>query len=196
MSLWLLKNFRANLDFASAFTALISSIHEFWRFNLFTFVQIPRLMSQSTSLSIPEDFQLAFVQLQDEVVKLEKVLLEIRQKKHEILQHQLNMGIHNLATLANSINTLANNLESEILRFKKTGVEVNYLYQTIQESPAFKAFEQEKTVTNCWRHINIWKMNHSAVSVPTVIRRESQFVLTVKIVNLHQEILPQHSRSS
>jgi hypothetical protein len=142
-------------------------------------------MSQSTSLLIPEDVNPALVKLQDEVAKFEKVLLELRQKKYEILQHQLSMGIHNLVTLANNINALSNNLESEIIRFKETAVEVNHLYQTIQKSPAFKALEQEKTIMERWRHINIWKMNHSAVSVPIVIKRESQFVLTVKVVDLH-----------
>lgn len=150
-------------------------------------------MSQSTSLSIPENVRPALVQLQDEVAKIEKALLELRQKKHEVLQHQLSTGIHKLATLANSINALANNLENEVLNFKGAAAEFNHLYHTLQDSPDFKALERDKSIMAGWSPINIWEMNHSTVCVPTVIRRESQFILTVKSVDLHKEIVPQQS---
>ncbi len=150
-------------------------------------------MSQSTSLSIPENVRSALVQLQEEVANLEKALLELRQKKHEVLQHQLSAGIHNLATLANSINALANSLESEIINFKQTAVEVNHFYHTVQDSPGFKALEGDKSIMPSSKPLNIWEMNHLAVSVPTVIRCESQFILTVKVVDLHKEIVPQQS---
>lgn len=144
-------------------------------------------MSHSTSLSIPENVKPALVQLEDEVTNLEKALLELRQKRHEVLQHQLSTGIHNLTTLANSINTIAYSLESEILKFKDTAIEVNYLYRTIQDSPGFKALEQDKSIIPS----NIWEINHAAVCVPTVIKSESQFILTVKNVDIHKEILPE-----
>ncbi len=150
-------------------------------------------MSQSASLSIPENVRPALVQLQDEVAKVEKALLELRQKKHEVLQHQLSAGIHKLATLANSINALANSLESEILNFLGTAVEVNHLYHTVQDFPGFKALEGDKSVMPRSKPLNIWEMNHLAVSVPTVIRCESQFILALKAVDLYKEIEPQQS---
>ena len=150
-------------------------------------------MSQSTSLSISENVSSTLVQLEDEVAKVEKALLELRQKKYEVLTHQLSVSIHKLATLANSINALANNIESEILNFKGAAAEFNHLYHTVQNYPDFKALEQDTSIIARSRPINIWEMNHSTVSVPTVIRRESQFILTVKSVHLHKEIAPQPS---
>lgn len=150
-------------------------------------------MSQSTSLSISENVRSALVQLQDEVAKVEKALLEIQQKKHEVLQHQLSAGIHNLATLANSINALATSLEGKIIKFKEIALEVNQLYHAVQDFPGFKALERDKSIIPRRRPLNIWEVNHLAVSVPTVIRRESQFILTVKTVNLHEEVVPQQN---
>lgn len=173
--------------------ARLKNSHEFWRLKPFTFVKPLKLMSQSTNLSIPENVRPALVQLQDEVAKVENTLLELQQKKHEVLQHQLSVAIHKLATLADSINALANSIESEILKFKETAVEFNHLYHTLQDSPDFKALEGDKSKMPRWRPLNIWEINHSAVSVPTVIRRESQFVLTVKAIELHKEIVPQQS---
>lgn len=150
-------------------------------------------MSQSTSLSIPENVRSALVQLEDEVVKVEKALLELQQKKHEFLQHQLNAGIDNLVTLANSINILAYRIESEILKFKEIASEVNQLYHAVQDSPGFKALGQDESIMPRRRPLNIWEVNNLAVSVPTVIRSEYQFILTVKAVNLHKKIVPQQS---
>lgn len=150
-------------------------------------------MSQFTSLSIPENVRSALVQLQDEVEKVEKSLLELQQKKHEFLQHQLNAGVDNLARLANSINTLAYSIESEIIKFKESAFEVNQLYHAVQDSPGFKALGRDKAIMPRQRLLNIWEVNNLDISVPTVIRREYQFILTVKAVNIHQEIVPQQS---
>lgn len=150
-------------------------------------------MSQSTSSSIPENVRSALVQLQDEVVKVEKFLLELQQKKRDFLQHQLDAGIDNLATLANSINTLAYSIESEILKFKEIAFEVNQLYHAVQDFPGFKALGRDESIMPRRRPLDIWKVNNLTVSVPTVIRREYQFILTVKAINLYKEIVPQQS---
>ncbi|MDF5707243.1 MAG: hypothetical protein PUP90_06060 [Nostoc sp. S4] len=153
-------------------------------------------MSQCTNSSIPENVIPALVQLQDEVAKVESTLLELRQKKQEIMQHQLSAGIHELATLANNINTLANRIENEIFKFQETAIEVNHLYQTMQNSPIFQVLQEEKSIMPPWIPINIWEMNDPAIFVPTIVRNKSQFILTAKAVEItKKEITSQQFES-
>ncbi|BBD63727.1 hypothetical protein NIES4072_26170 [Nostoc commune NIES-4072] len=154
-------------------------------------------MSQCTNLSIPENVIPALEQLQYEVEKVENTLLELRQKKQEVIQHQLSAGIHKLATIANNINVLANSIENEIFNFQVTAVEVNHLYQTIQNSPLFKLPNEEKSTIPHSMPINIWKIADSTIFIPTVIISKSQFILTAKSVDIHKkEIVSQKNDSN
>lgn len=148
-------------------------------------------MSHNTNLSIPQNVMSALSELQHEVAKVEQALLELRQKKQEALQYQLSTSIENLETQANRINAIADSLESEIFKFKETAVEVNYLYNSIQDSPTLKSAEQDKSksksITSRLQLTNIWEMKNIGFSIPTVIKRESQFIITVKAIALHKE---------
>jgi len=152
-------------------------------------------MSQNTSASIPENLISALSQLHDELTMVEKTLLELRQKKQEVLQHKLSMGIEHLEIQANKINAIANSLESEILKFKETAVEVNHLYNTIQDSSSLKQFGQDKfkSITLSRQLTNIWEMKSMGFSIPTVIKSESQFIITVKAIDLCKENAPHQS---
>jgi hypothetical protein len=141
-------------------------------------------MSQSTSLSIPESVQPAFIQLQDELTKVEEALLELQQKKYEVLQHQLSAGIYNLTALASNINSLANSLEFEILKFKQTALEVNHLYDSAQSSLRFKALTGDQSIFPCFSALSVCEIKSATVPVPIVIRQDSQFILTIKAINV------------
>ncbi|MBH8567024.1 hypothetical protein I8748_33580 [Nostoc sp. CENA67] len=144
-------------------------------------------MSRCTNSSIPENVIPALAKLQSEVEKVENSLLELRQKKQEIMQNQLSAGIQKLATLANNINTLSNSIESEILNFQATAIEVNRLYQTMQDSPIFKGLIEEKSIRLPRIPLNIWEIDDPAIFVPTVIRSKSQFILTAKSVDINKQ---------
>ena len=144
-------------------------------------------MSQSTNSSIPENVVPALLQLQCEVEKVESTLLELRQKKQEVIQYQFNAGIEKLAKIANNINTIANSIESEIIKFQETAIEVNNLYQTIQTYPIFKALKEEKSIMLPWIPINIRQMNDPAIFVPNIIKNKSQFILMSKPVDIHKK---------
>ncbi|MFH7029825.1 MAG: hypothetical protein ACHBN1_31800 [Heteroscytonema crispum UTEX LB 1556] len=148
-------------------------------------------MSPNTNSSIPQNIMSALSELEDEVAKVEQALLELRQKKQEALQYQLSTGIEDLETQANRINAIADSLESEILKFKETAVEVNYLYNSIHDSPALKTAEPDKSksksITSRSQLTNIWEMKNIGFSIPTVVKRESQFIITVKAIALHKE---------
>ncbi|MBD2439006.1 hypothetical protein [Nostoc sp. FACHB-110] len=125
---------------------------------------------------MPQNVMSALNQLQDEVAKVEQALLELKQKKQEVLQHQLSTGIESLSIQAHKVNDLANCLESEILNFKETAVEINNLYHNLQTS------SNSQTVTN------ILDIKNLDFSIPTVITNQSQFILTAKTVNVHQQM--------
>lgn len=140
-------------------------------------------MSHSTSISIPENVQPALFLLQEEVAKVEKALLDLQKKKHEVLQQKFSTGIENLGLLANKINALTSNLESEILNFKETAIEVNHIYHTIQDSPGLKLLEGDKSTITSWKPLNVLQIKNLALSLPVVTMREAQFFLTLKAVN-------------
>lgn len=70
-------------------------------------------MSDFTSISIPENLKSDFFELQEELDKVEKALLDIQKKKQEVLQYEFSRGIQKLETLANKINSLTNSLEKK-----------------------------------------------------------------------------------
>lgn len=142
-------------------------------------------MSTQTNTSIPQNVVSALSQLQDEVTKVEQALLELRRKKQEFLQYQLSNSLEKLSVQADKVNTLAISLESEILQFQETAVELDNIYQTIQSSPSFKKLENEKLNLPIAKITNIWKINGLDFSVPTIVKQESQFLLTVKTIEIH-----------
>lgn len=142
-------------------------------------------MSTQTSKSIPENVASAFNQLQDEVSKLENALLELKEKKQEYLQYQLTTNMEKLSVQAEQVNNLAVNLESEILKFKETAVELNNIYQTINSSPKLPTEENKNLNLQNQKITNLWKIHKLDFSVPTIVKQESQFILTAKTIEIH-----------
>ncbi|HEY9801606.1 MAG TPA: hypothetical protein V6D25_14715 [Leptolyngbyaceae cyanobacterium] len=142
-------------------------------------------MSTQTSTSIPENVASAFNQLQDEVTKLEHALLELKEKKQEFLQYQLTTNMEKLSVQAEQVNTLAINLESEIIKFKETAVELNNIYQTINSSPKLPTEDNKNLNLQSQKITNLWKIHKLDFSVPTIVKQESQFILTAKTIEIH-----------
>ena len=128
----------------------------------------------------------AIAQLQTEVAELENHdnnLVEKKRKQgQESLQHKVEQGVQQLEALAAHINALVSQLEAEMFKFKETTVEVNRCYHVIQQSPNFKVMGWNESKLHHWRPLNVWEVHHC--SIPTVLRRGVQFVLTAKMVNL------------
>jgi hypothetical protein len=113
----------------------------------------------------------------------EKNLVEEKRKQEqESLQHKVEQDVQQLEAIAAHINALATQLEAEMFKFKEIAVEVNRCYHVIQQSPDFKVMRWNESELYHWRPLNIWEVHHC--SIPTVLRRGVQFVLTAKIVNL------------
>jgi seryl-tRNA synthetase len=128
----------------------------------------------------------AIAQLQREVAELEnhgKNLVEQKRKQEqESLQHKVEQDVQQLEAIAAHINALATQLEGEMFKFKEIAVEVNRCYHVIQQPPDFNVMGGNESNLHHWRPLNIWEVHHC--SIPTVLRRGVQFVLTAKIVNL------------
>ncbi|MEH2437113.1 MAG: hypothetical protein V7K25_23220 [Nostoc sp.] len=148
-------------------------------------------MSTQTNTSIPQNIVPALNQLQDEVTKVEQALLELRRKKQEFLQYQLSSSLENLSVQADKVNTLAISLETEILKFQETAVELDNIYQTIHSSPSLSKLGNEILNLPNAKITNIWKINRLDFSVPTIVKQESQFILTVKTININQQTVCQ-----
>jgi len=128
----------------------------------------------------------AIAQLQTEIAELEnheKSLVEEKRKQEQkSLQHKVEQDVQQLEAIAAHINALATQLEAEMFKFKEIAVEVNRCYHVIQQPPDFKLMGWNESKLHHWRPLNIWEVHHC--SIPTVLRRGVQFVLTAKIVNL------------
>jgi len=128
----------------------------------------------------------AIAQLQTEIAEVEnheKSLVEEKRKQEQkSLQHKVGQDVQQLEAIAAHINALATQLEAEMFKFKEIAVEVNRCYYVIQQPPDFNVMGGNESNLHHWRPLNIWEVHHC--SIPTVLRRGVQFVLTAKIVNL------------
>ncbi|MHC5939462.1 hypothetical protein [Nostoc sp.] len=124
-------------------------------------------------------------ELQTEVVKLhnycQQLTEEKRKKEQENLKNQVEEGVKKLSVLTRRINTLAAELEAEIIKFKEVAIEVNCSYHAVQQPPKFTEMGCDKSRVR-WRPSNIWQVD--SLTIPTVIRLESKFVLTAKIIDM------------
>lgn len=131
----------------------------------------------------------AISQLQLEVVARKNYtesLADSKQKQeHEILQGKVEEGIHKLEVIKEQINYLATQLESEMVKFTEIAVEVNQDYHVIQQPLNLKVIPvNESRLHNCLP-TNIWELHHLA-TIPTLVKRGSQFVMSAKNVDLFQ----------
>lgn len=142
-------------------------------------------MTDLNELFTSTEVQSAFIQIQNEVEQVEGVLLELQQKKHEVLQNQLNICSLNLATLATNINTLSNQLECELSNFKQYISEFEIIYHTIQSTLALTTQAPNQKSRDLFLiDSKVWKFLPINLSVPIVVQQESQFLLTAKSVVL------------
>jgi hypothetical protein len=139
-------------------------------------------MSSNTTTLTSRNVLSTLNELQEEVTRVEQALIEIQRQKQEALQHQLNTGINNLAIQADTINALADSLSKEILKFKDIAVEVNQLHLAIH-----------KPMQSGLKSVNFGAMKNLRFPVPIVIKSESQFLLTIKKIELYQQNQPQSS---
>jgi hypothetical protein len=142
-------------------------------------------MTELNNLFPSKEIQSTFVQIQDEVEKVEGMLVELQQKKREVLHNQLNVCSFNLTTLATNINTLSNQLECELSNFKQYISEFEGIYHTIQSTPALiNQASNQKSRDLFLIDSKVWKFLPVNLSVPIVVQQESQFLLTAKSVDL------------
>lgn len=113
----------------------------------------------------------ALTALQEDVVKLEKSIAQLKQQKQEALKQRVSEGMQHLEKRAERINALAELLEAEMLKFQEMAEEVNrdFCAKETAESQGITA----KPAPLC---------EVSDCAVPTVVRRGFKFVLTARKV--------------
>ena len=127
-------------------------------------------------------FDDALAKLETKIAELENYERELAKQKqiyeHKNTQLKFEWGVQKLENIAENINALAAQLESEIHNFKEVAVEVNRCYHLIQQLQNI----DNKSKPNRWRPLNIWEIHF--LSLPTVIRRGTRFIIVKKIINL------------
>ncbi|MBW4491724.1 MAG: hypothetical protein KME26_01155 [Oscillatoria princeps RMCB-10] len=113
----------------------------------------------------------ALTALQEDVVKLEKSIAQLKQQKQEALKQRVSEGMQHLEERAERINALAEQLEAEMLKFQEMAEEVNrdFCDRETAESLVITA----KPAPLC---------EVSDCAVPAVVRRGFKFVLTARKV--------------
>jgi hypothetical protein len=142
-------------------------------------------MTQLNHLYPSNNVQAAYIQIQEEVAKIENVLVKLQQKKQEVLQNQLNVCNLNLTNSATNINTLSGQLEHELVNFKHCISEFEIICNSIQSMPGMLT---QKTMQN---PIDQFLMDPKAckfvpiyISIPIVVKNETHFVLMTKSIEL------------
>jgi hypothetical protein len=143
-------------------------------------------MTQSNHLYSSNNVQTAYIQIQEEVDKIENVLVKLQQKKQEVLQNQLNVCNLNLTNLATNINALSNQLEHELVNFKHCISEFEVICHSIQSVPEILTQKtKQKPIDQFLVNSKTWKFVPIYISIPIVVKNETQFVLTAKSVELN-----------
>lgn len=144
-------------------------------------------MTKLNYLYPSNDVQAAYIQIQEEVSKIENILFKLQQKKHEVLQNQLNVCNLNLTNSAASINTLSSQIEYELVNFKHCISEFEIIYHSIRSIPETTTQKSnQKPIDQFLVNSKTWKFVPIHISIPIVVQNETHFVLTAKSVELSQ----------
>jgi len=113
--------------------------------------------------------------LQEDVVRLEKTIVQLKQHKQEAQKQQVKERMQHLQEQAERINALAELLATEMVKFQEMAQQVNRDCHAIH-SPENKGISLSATQQNSTRSDRVWEVQD--IAVPTVVKRGFQFVLT------------------
>lgn len=121
----------------------------------------------------------ALTALQEDVVKLEESVAQLKQQKHSALKQRVSEGMQHLEAQANRINVLAEQLEAEILKFQEMAEQLNRDL-CHRETPEIQVISGSESQQYTGKHAPICEVSDCAV--PTVVRRGFKFVLAARKV--------------
>lgn len=138
--------------------------------------------SSSTPSRALEREESLLIDLQDEIERLKEFLVEVkteaRHKKIANLKLQVENGIKELETEAKHINLLSDRLKKEIIKFNQTASTVNEVYRVLQQQIVSPQLANSKHNPKAIGWQNLCEVRD--LVLPIVIKRGSQFVLTLK----------------
>ncbi|MEG4086346.1 hypothetical protein [Microcoleus sp. POL10_C6] len=113
--------------------------------------------------------------LQEDVVRLEKSIVQLKQLKQEAQKQHLKERMQHLEEQAERINALAELLATEMVKFQEMAQQVNRDCHVIH-SPENQGISLSVAQQNSTRSDRVWEVQD--ITVPTVVKRGFQFVLT------------------
>lgn len=126
-----------------------------------------------------ETLQTMLVHLEDDISKLEEYVQEkIHQRRHEIIERDIQPRMNNLKKLGNQINGLTGELEQLIFAFQGIALEVNQIHNQIATKQMPENINPSHTCANNLVSINLF-------SLPIVVSYQSGFILKDKKMALH-----------
>lgn len=116
----------------------------------------------------------AFTALQEDVVKLEKSIVQLTQHKQEDRKQQKERKMQRLEEQADRINVLAEQLAAEMSNFQEMAQHVNSNCSNL--NPVDLAENSGSATQDASTEpVSGWEIQE--ISVPTIVKRDSQFVL-------------------
>ncbi len=116
------------------------------------------------------------IALQEDVVRLEKSIVQRKQHQQETQQQQLTDRMQNLHEQADRINALAAQLAAEMVKFQEMAQQVNRDCRALHSPEKKPEIPLSAAKKHAIQSAPVWEIQ--SIAIPTIVKRDFQFVLT------------------